>query len=96
MALGLPEDANWDHFYKKFGNEYDYNRYKIDEDLLMFVSDGWYGSDAVGMEIGNTLNDGDVTVPECKEKLRKLLKEKFDVDVELKHIFWDYGEWGNG
>lgn len=94
QKLGLPEDAYWEHYYKAFGDEYDYSRFKIDDDLLLFVSSDCDGM--VGMEVGRILESGEATVPECKEKLRELIKEKFGVDANPRHIFWDYGEWGGG
>lgn len=94
--LGLPpEGAGWEHYYEKF-KEYDYSRFKVDDDLLIFISDGWRSSELIGIEVGKILNNGEATVPECKEKLRDILKKKFDVDINPKHIFWDYGEWGGG
>lgn len=36
-ALGLPEDPTYEDYYKKF-EDYDYGRYRVDDDLLIFES----------------------------------------------------------
>lgn len=54
-----------------------------------------YSPSSYGIDIAKDLEKGQ-RVPDLKEKFRRMVKERFGIDVPLEEIRFDYGEVSSG
>ena len=60
----------------------------------LYYCDG-ANSSFIGLDIYQLLEQNK-TLEECKQQLRQVIKEKFDIEVPTSQIVFRFGEWGDG
>lgn len=62
---------------------------------IVVLAYDWDNPFAYGIDIAQDLERGE-RVPDLKEKFRKIVKERFGIDIPIKDVEFKYGEVGSG
>lgn len=87
-----PEDNYW---YEEL-KESRYGMFDLNSNFdLMCLEDCYIEDSKIALCIENLLNKDNKTVDECKQLFIHKMKKDFGIDVSMKDIDFEYGEWGN-